>query len=197
VDSWAIGLTLALAFVAVYALLPRPRRPLSPWLGGLAGAGALVLGAWLLLRPQTATVELVLFYVFSLIAVVSGGMLISLRNPLHAALSFALVVLSTCGLFLLQAAPFLMAATIIVYAGATVVTFLFFIMLAQQEGPSDADHRSREPFIATVPSLVPMGALLYLLQKTYDAPVLDKLLQQAEAASQSDSPTTELGNDET
>ena len=37
VDSWAIGLTLALGFVAVYALLPRPRRPLSPWLGCLAG----------------------------------------------------------------------------------------------------------------------------------------------------------------
>ena len=66
--------------------------------------------------------------------------------------SFALVVLSSCGLFLLQAAPFLMAATIIVYAGAIVVTFLFVIMLAHQEGPSDADYRSRET--PTPPKLV-------------------------------------------
>ena len=44
-------------------------------------------------------------------------------------MSFALVVLATCGLFLLLAAPFLMAATVIVYAGAIVVLFLFVIML--------------------------------------------------------------------
>ena len=59
-------------------------------------------------------------------------MLVTQQNPARAALSFALVVLSTCGLFLLLAAPFLMAATIVIYAGAIVVTFLFVIMLAQQ-----------------------------------------------------------------
>ena len=69
-------------------------------------------------------------------------MLITQQNPARAALSFALVVLSTCGLFLLLAAPFLMAATIIVYAGAIVVTFLFVIMLAPADGLSDADARS-------------------------------------------------------
>jgi len=89
-----------------------------------------------------------------------------------------------------------MAATTIVYAGAIVVTFLFVIMLAQQTGWSDADWRSREPLIATVAGFVLVGTLLYLLQKTYETPVLDKFLEQAEAASQSDSPIQELGNDE-
>jgi hypothetical protein len=42
------------------------------------------------------------------------------------------------------AAPFLAAATVIVYAGAIVVTFVFVIMLAQQEGMASADQRSRE-----------------------------------------------------
>ena len=37
-------------------------------------------------------------------------------------------------LFWLQSAPFLAAATVIVYAGAIVVTFVFVIMLAQQSG---------------------------------------------------------------
>lgn len=185
-DLWAIGLTVALGFAAVYALLPRPRRPVSPALGFAAGAGAIVLAAWLLLRPQTATVELVLFYGFSLVAVASGGMLLALRNPVHAALSFALVVLSTCGLFLLQAAPFLMAATIIVYAGAIVVTFLFVIMLAQQEGPSDADYRSREPFLACVAGFFLLGTLLYVLQLHYDTRNVDALLERTrQAAAQS------------
>src|SRR5438270_923444 len=187
---WPILLPLVLGLAAIYLLLPRAKRhplPRYPHLWGAAAAGLALLSAGgLLIWGRAAPVEAVLFYAFSAIAIVGGGLLITQRNPVRAALSFALVVLSTCGLFLLQAAPFLMAATIIVYAGAIVVTFLFVIMLAQQTGWSDADHRSREPFIATVASFVLMGALLYLLQKTYDAPVLDKLLQQAEAASQSD-----------
>src|SRR5204863_164650 len=84
-------------------------------------------------------------YAFAGIAIIGGIQVVTQRNPVHAALSFALVVLATCGLFLLQAAPFLFAATMIIYAGAIVVTFLFVIMLAQQEGYSSADARSREP----------------------------------------------------
>ena len=105
-----------------------------------------------------------------------AALLVTQRNPARAALSFALVVLSTCGLFLLLAAPFLMAATTIVYAGAIVVTFLFVIMLAQQEGRSDADQRSREPLLAAIAGFVLLGALLYLLQTNYAAtPELDQL----------------------
>jgi NADH:ubiquinone oxidoreductase subunit 6 (subunit J) len=181
--SIAIIATIVFGFIAIYALLPRVRPAASPWLGSMAGAGALVVICWAILRPQTATVELVLFYIFSLIAIISGGMLITLRNPVHAALSFALVVLSTCGLFLLQAAPFLMAATIIVYAGAIIVTFLFVIMLAHQEGPSDADQRSREPFLASIAGFFLLGTLLYVLQLNYDTRAIDSLLKRAQRAA--------------
>ena len=90
--------------------------------------------------------------------------MVTLKNPVYAALSFAMVVLSTCGLFLLQSAPFLMAATIIVYAGAIIVTFIFVIMLAQQHGPSDADARSREPLLASLTGFMLLVALVYALQ---------------------------------
>ena len=83
--------------------------------------------------------------------------MITNRNPVYAALWFALVTLSTCGLFLLQSAPFLAAATIIVYAGAIVVTFLFVIMLAQQSGATVYDQRSRQPLLATVAAFVLLG----------------------------------------
>src|SRR5438034_2412543 len=191
----AIVLPIILGLIGVYLLLPRIRPYPTIWGAGASGL-ALLLAGFTLIRGGMAVPENLLFYCFSAIAIVTGTMLITQRNPVHAALSFALVVLSTCGLFLLQAAPFLMAATIIVYAGAIVVTFLFVIMLAQQTGWSDADRRSREPFIATVAGFVLVGALLYLLEKTYDAPALDKLLRQAEAASWSDSPATELADDE-
>jgi NADH:ubiquinone oxidoreductase subunit 6 (subunit J) len=161
---WPIILPVILGLAAVYLLLPRPRPYRAVW--GSAAAGlAILLGGWLLIRHQIAFPENVLFYAFSGIAIVAGGLLITQRNPVRAALSFALVVLGTCGLFLLQAAPFLMAATVIVYAGAIIVTFIFVIMLAQQAGPSDADDRSREPLLSCIAGFVLMGSMLFVLRQ--------------------------------
>jgi NADH:ubiquinone oxidoreductase subunit 6 (subunit J) len=155
----------------VYLLLPRPRGRSVVAGGVLALLALLALGV--LLSPVPLTVETFLFYVFAAVAVISGCLLITQRNPARAALSFALVVLSSCGLFLLQAAPFLMAATVIIYAGAIIVTFLFVLMLAQQEGPSDADARSHEPVWSVFAGAALLGTLLYLLAETYSPAALD------------------------
>ncbi|HZU38590.1 MAG TPA: NADH-quinone oxidoreductase subunit J [Gemmataceae bacterium] len=164
---WRVALPAALGLVAVYLLLPRPRPMLR--VAGIALAFlAVVAAGFVLLHTSGRPVYDTLFYFFAFVAVVSGGMLVTHRDPVHAALSFALVVLSTCGLFLIMAAPFLMAATIIVYAGAIIVTFLFVIMLAQQQGLSDADSRSREPFLTTVACFVLLPTLLYIILQTYD-----------------------------
>jgi NADH:ubiquinone oxidoreductase subunit 6 (subunit J) len=158
-----VVLPLLAGAAAIYLLLPRPKALPALW-GTLAGVAALGLAGWLLVGVGVLTPETFLFYAFSATAIGFGALLVTQRNPARAALSFALVVLATCGLFLLLAAPFLMAATIIVYAGAIIVTFLFVLMLAQQEGPSDADARSREPLLATAVGFVLLGALLYVLQ---------------------------------
>jgi len=168
---------VALGFLGVYLMLPQARRS-RPLLGALCGGAALLLAGWYLVRLDTVLPETILFYAFSGSAVIGGGMVIAQKNPVHAALSFALVILSTCGLFLLQGAPFLMAATVIVYAGAIVVTFLFVIMLAQQAGIADADQRSREPFLASLAGFVLIGAILGVLQQNYDTRELDGLLTQ-------------------
>ncbi len=188
-EFWPVLLPVALGLASVYLLLPRARRYPPLW-GALLGAAALVLAGWLWIRAEPDLAETILFYAFSAVAVIAGGLLVTQSNPVRAALSFALVVLSTCGLFLLQAAPFLMAATIIIYAGAIVVTFLFVLMLAQQEGPSDADQRSREPLLATVAGFVLLGGLLCVLHRAYDtsryAP-LEEYFTRAAEASRADS----------
>jgi NADH-quinone oxidoreductase subunit J len=130
-ENGLVLLPCVLGFAAIYLLLPKARRS-KPILGGALAAFALVFGAAVLIRIDTLAIESLLFFAFAGAAIVAGVLMIAQSNPVHAALSFALVVLSTCGLFLLLAAPFLMAATIIIYAGAIVVTFLFVIMLAQQ-----------------------------------------------------------------
>ncbi len=165
-SSWPIFLVVLLGGISIFLILPRPKR-LSPALGGLLGTIALIIAGWFLIKSEVIWEETLLFYAFSAIAIFSGGLMIMQSRPVRAALSFAVVVLSTCGLFLLQAAPFLMAATIIVYAGAIVVTFLFVIMLAQQSGFSSADVRSREPFLATLAGFVLLAAILLVLNQSF------------------------------
>lgn len=161
-QNWTTLAPLATGALGVLALLPQPRR-----LPSVVGVGLLVVTFVLatLAIGSVTTVEKGLFYGFSFIAVVSGVLLVTQTQPARAALSFTLVVLATCGLFLLLAAPFLFAATIIVYAGAIVVIFLFVLMLAQQTGRDDADLRSREPLLAVVTGFVLLGTLFYLIER--------------------------------
>jgi NADH:ubiquinone oxidoreductase subunit 6 (subunit J) len=182
---WPIVLPAAVGGAAVYLLLPRPRSYPVLW-GVLLGVLALVLTGALLTRAGRLNPETFLFYAFSAVAVVAGTLLVTQRNPARAALSFALVVLSTCGLFLLLAAPFLMAATIIVYAGAIVVTFLFVLMLAQWAGLSDADARSREPLLSTATGFVLLATLLYVLHLSYGTQDIDRLLAHTRQAAAHD-----------
>ena len=182
-ENWRLMLPPALGFAAIYALLPKARRSKELW-GGALAAPALVFGAAALIRTDASAVESLLFYAFAGMAVIAGGMMITQKNPVHSALSFALVVLSTCGLFLLQAAPFLMAATIIIYAGAIVVTFLFVIMLAQQEGASNADQRTREPFLASLAGCILLASLLCILNRTYNTKELDGMIRDLKELSQ-------------
>jgi NADH:ubiquinone oxidoreductase subunit 6 (subunit J) len=76
------------------------------------------------------------------------------------------VILSTCGLFLLLAAPFLMAATIIIYAGAIIVTFLFVLMLSAANGRTDENERSREPLLGTLAGFAFTGLILFTLHQS-------------------------------
>src|SRR5262249_53292424 len=123
---------------------------------------------------------------FSGLAILFAGLMITARNPARSALAFAMVVLSTCGLFLLLAAPFLTAATIIIYAGAIIVTFLFVIMLSQQGGPSNANLRTREPALATAAGSVLLTTLLIGLQRVYDWRSVDTAIEHASRLARAD-----------
>lgn len=163
--AWKALIPAAVGMAALFLLLPRPRGR-APFIGALAGFIALTMMGlwWTHLGP--VLIENLLFYSFAGGAIVAGARMITHPNPVRSALAFALVVLCVCGLFLLQAAPFLMAATMIVYAGAIVVTFLFVIMLAQQEGLSNADLRSHEALFSCIAGGVLAAALVAVLLRS-------------------------------
>jgi NADH:ubiquinone oxidoreductase subunit 6 (subunit J) len=174
-------LPLVLGGVGIYMLLPRP-QPTRRGIAAVLALAGMVAAAAFFVPSEKFTTESFLFYCFAGLALIAGGLLVTQSNPARAALAFAVVVLSVCGLFLLLAAPFLMAATIIIYAGAIVVIFLFVLMLAQQEGPSDADARSREPLLATITGFLLFGVLVYVLHSSYGTADLDRLIERTRAA---------------
>ena len=187
-SNWTVLLPVIAGGLAVWYMLPGTRR--RPLVGGallgviaLAGVGAFLFRGLGDRIPET--VEAALFFGFSGLAIVFAGLMITARNPARSALAFAMVVLSTCGLFLLLAAPFLSAATIIIYAGAIIVTFLFVIMLSQQAGPSNADLRSREPALAAAAGFVLLASLLVGLQRVYDWRSVDAAIEHASRLARS------------
>ena len=75
---------------------------------------------------------------------------VTFRNPVYCAIWFGLSLLGTAGLFLFHGAQFLAVATVVVYAGAILVTFLFVLMLAQPEGQASYDRVSWEALMSAV-----------------------------------------------
>jgi NADH-quinone oxidoreductase subunit J len=69
------------------------------------------------------------FYLFAIIAVAAGVMVISARNPVHSVLWLILVFFNAAGLFLLLGAEFLGMTLVVVYVGAVAVLFLFVVMM--------------------------------------------------------------------
>jgi len=73
--------------------------------------------------------EMVFFFVFAVIAIVSAVGVVTLRNPVHSVLSLMVCFLQMAALFVLLRSPFLAAVQIFVYVGAVLVLFLFVIMM--------------------------------------------------------------------
>ncbi len=68
------------------------------------------------------------FYLFSIVLLGSGAMVITARNPVHSVLFLILAFFNAAGLFVLLGAEFLAMILVIVYVGAVAVLFLFVVM---------------------------------------------------------------------
>nr|YP_006073026.1 NADH dehydrogenase subunit 6 [Nitella hyalina]AEH42841.1 NADH dehydrogenase subunit 6 [Nitella hyalina] len=72
---------------------------------------------------------MILFSLFSSIALVSGVMVIRARNPVHSVLFLILVFCNTSGLLVLLGLDFFAMIFLVVYVGAIAVLFLFVVMM--------------------------------------------------------------------
>ena len=70
-----------------------------------------------------------LFYAFSTVLLASAVGVITVRNPVHAALCLILAFVTSAVLWLLLEAEFLAIVLVLVYVGAVMVLFLFVVMM--------------------------------------------------------------------
>ncbi len=121
------------------------------------------------------------FYFLATILVYAALRVVTLRNPVHAALHLVLAFFSASGIWILLQAEFLAIALILVYVGAVMVLFLFVVMLLD----INLD-RLREGFwsylpLASIIALLVAAEMSLVLGVMYSG-VLESDVPQADAA---------------
>jgi NADH-quinone oxidoreductase subunit J len=94
------------------------------------------------------------FYYLAAAGVGSAVLAVTRRNPVHSMLWVLALFLHVAAIFLLLGAEFLAAVQVIVYAGAILVFYLFFVMLLdfprEEAGPRFGGHW---PFVVVAAGL--------------------------------------------
>jgi NADH-quinone oxidoreductase subunit J len=154
-----------LGAAGIYFALPAESRSRGVRRAGALVALAALIGAFVWAAVQFAgqAADSILSYVFAAIAIAAAARVITSPRAVYCVLWFVLVVISVAAMLVLQAAEFLAAALVIIYAGAVLVTYLFVLMLAQQTGTAVYDARAREPAAAVVAGFALMAAVAMVL----------------------------------
>jgi len=95
------------------------------------------------------TFELFLFYAFSVITVFAAARVITVRNPVHAAMFLCI--------WMLLEAEFLAITLVLVYVGAVMVLFLFVVMMLDVNV-----EPLREGFVKYLPWGAAVGLLMFI-----------------------------------
>jgi NADH-quinone oxidoreductase subunit J len=109
--------------------------------------------------------DVILFLIFALIAVVCAINVVVQTHPISSALSLVGVMGSLAVLYLLLGAEFIAAAQVIVYAGAIMVLFIFVIMLLNAGAET---KKGRSYLLVGAPLLVVfLGLVAFIVQRLY------------------------------
>jgi NADH-quinone oxidoreductase subunit J len=123
--------------------------------------------------------ELIAFYAFAAVTAVSALCVVSVRNPVHAALFLVLTFFSSACIWLLAEAEFLAIALILVYVGAVMVLFLFVVMMLDVKVDPTREGFTRYLPVALVVAVVmalEMLALIGVERFQQEMPVPDPAL---------------------
>jgi NADH-quinone oxidoreductase subunit J len=127
--------------------------------------------------------ELVLFYIFAAIAVISAILVITRHNVVHSAAFLGATLFAVAGIFLTLHAEFLAGVQVIVYVGGILVLFVFVIMLIAVERSVHERQYNRQWTIALVTSAILIIEIAYALYRGKDSLNLPAVVPPAASAA--------------
>jgi NADH-quinone oxidoreductase subunit J len=134
--------------------------------------------------------EKLVFYIFAAILVYAATRVITVRNPVHAALHLVLAFFTCAGLWLLLEAEFLAITLVLVYVGAVMVLFLFVVMMLDINlAPLKEGFIRYLPVGLGVAALMLIEMILVVRSKAFDAASMPEPARRAADYSN----TSELG----
>ncbi len=109
------------------------------------------------------SIQVLVFYLFGTLLTLSALSVITVRNPVYAALFLVLTFFTSAGIWMLLEVEFLAITLVLVYVGAVMVLFLFVVMMLDINL-----SRLREGFARYLPvgilvALVMAGELLLII----------------------------------
>jgi NADH-quinone oxidoreductase subunit J len=117
--------------------------------------------------------EKIVFYLFAAILVYAATRVITVRNPVHAALHLVLAFFTSAGLWILLEAEFLAITLVLVYVGAVMVLFLFVVMMLDiNTAPLREGFMRYLPVGLTVAALMILEMYLVVRSKYFSAEVM-------------------------
>src|SRR5213594_783147 len=127
--------------------------------------------------------ELILFYIFAAIAVVSSIFVITRNNVVHSAAFLGATLFAVAGIFLTLHAEFLAGVQVIVYVGGILVLFVFVIMLIAVERSVHERQYNRQKTIALITSAILIVEIAYGLYRGRDSLILPPIVTPPPAAA--------------
>ncbi|HUK53710.1 MAG TPA: NADH-quinone oxidoreductase subunit J [Candidatus Binatia bacterium] len=135
----------------------------------------------------------ILFYFFAGLAVLSGALVVTMRNVVHSAIFLITALLATAGLYLTLNAEFLFAVQIILYVGGIMVLFVFVIMLVNLDVALHQVQFNRQSWVAGLLSVALLAELLAALALARNSVSGSQLLPAPRLAAPGGGNTEEIG----
>lgn len=109
----------------------------------------------------------VIFAILAIVIIVSGLMVVSLRNIFHCALCLIVCLSGVAGIFITLDAEFLAAAQILIYVGAVSILMIFAIMLTSRLATQTISQTNENVAVAAVVCIVFAGMSWFLIRATH------------------------------
>lgn len=106
------------------------------------------------------------FWILAGVAIISGFMVVSLRNIFHCALFLIMALFSVAGIYILLHAEFLAAAQVLIYVGAVAILIIFAVMLTTNLASERVRMTSENAVVAFVTCAMFAVSVISLLYKT-------------------------------